>query len=89
MQTGSIGKQDQWARFMQLSNEARTRNRGLSNGNSMVKRPSVVRQGALPTLTSVKGTTTFPPTPKINSAYTPSLPSVATRILGGTFDAYA
>ena len=85
MQSGSIGKQDNWARFMQLSNEARLRNQGLSNSAGKanpLRKPVVARSLPLATAGGAG-------IQRTGSLYNASRPQIASRILGGKFDAYA
>ena len=85
MQSGSIGKQDNWARFMQLSNDARLRNQGLGYGvrkTNPLRKP-VVSRPASQVMTGTAGTM------RSNALYTAAKPQISARILGGKFDAYA
>lgn len=85
MQTGSIGKQDNWARFMQLSNEARMRNQGLGNGitkTDSLKKPVMARSASS---VATGGTGVV----RTGTLYTAAKPHATGRILGGKFDAYA
>ena len=89
MQTSGISSQDQWARFMQLSNAARVRNQGLATAAS-----GTVRAGAAPRASgssqrSAGASFAVPTGPAINRSYSPVRAAVPTRILGGAFDAYA
>jgi hypothetical protein len=90
MQTGSIGTQDNWARFMQLSSQARIRNQGLSGSASL--RPQAAA-GSVATVAASKtmpGTASLRPMQSAATPYTGNMrPAVETRIVGGRFDAYA
>jgi len=85
MQSGSIGKQDNWARFMQLSNDARLRNQGLGYG---VRKTNPLRKPAV-THPTAQAVTSNAGTIRSNALYTAAKPQISARILGGKFDAYA
>jgi hypothetical protein len=89
MQTQGIGKQDNWERFMQLSNAARIRNHGLSSGlkagrSASLSRPAV-RGG------EHSGKPTVLPQMQLRKLNYDTVKPVAAkvRILGGKFDSYA
>lgn len=85
MNIQDIGRGDSWSRFMQLKNDAQLRNQGLVG---TAQRAAVVRQ---PSRTAAVPAQTFAPALLRSNVYSGSStrPVVATRILGGTFDAYA
>lgn len=84
MNIQDIGRGDSWSRFMQLKNDAQLRNQGLVG---TAQRAATARQTqrissvtAQPFAAAVR--------PNVYSGSS-ARPAVATRILGGTFDAYA
>ena len=85
MQSGGIGKQDNWARFMQLSNDARMRNQGLGYG---VRKTSPLRKPVMTRLLP-QATVGAAGIQRTGTLYTAAKPQIAARILGGKFDAYA
>lgn len=90
MRSDTVGKQDNWARFMQLSNEARLRNQGFGSG---VRKAATSPRKAVPTR-SVQQAPSITGDRGIQRAeilYNTAKPfsSGRGRILGGTFDAYA
>ena len=88
MRTENIGKQDQWARFMQLSNAARNRNQGLAGESGGIGKSAAAR----PVTNSTRSEFQVKPASStglglLGKTYTTA--AVQNRILGGTFDAYA
>ena len=90
MQTTGIGKQEQWARFMQLSNAARTRNHGLSAAGGGVRTAATATvRPAAPVTTGRVVVRQVQTAPVITRNYAPQQMREPARILGGKFDAYA
>ena len=84
MQTGGIGSQDQWTRFMQLSNAARLRNQGLVPDSRGPKRTGQAQSMPVSSSLPLRARSA------IHRSYTaPAQAATAARILGGAFDAYA
>lgn len=81
---GAAGGSDAWIRFIQLAQEARTRNSGLST----VQKKSVV-EPAFPLTTTFKPTRTYKPSGLLSTGVSQGAPDVKQRILGGQFDTYA
>jgi len=88
MQPGGISSQDQWTRFMQLSNAARLRNQGLETAARGVERPVKTRS---PQPLQGSGVPSLPSRPgaMVSGSYAPVQRATPVRILGGAFDAYA
>jgi hypothetical protein len=76
--TGATSGGDAWNRFMQIAQDARTRNNGLSN----VQKKSV-------TETSFPALSNYKPSGTVKSSFSSGTPDVKRRILGGQFDTYA
>jgi hypothetical protein len=87
MQSGTVVKQDNWTRFMQLSSEARLRNQGFGGGvrkTNQLRKPATGRPvQQTPVMTA--GYEMQRPEKLYNAAK----PLSSGRILGGKFDAYA
>jgi hypothetical protein len=88
MQTGGIGSQDQWTRFMQVSNAARMRNQGLSVGTEGMKTVAARRMAAAGK-TAPATRSPIRTAPLVNRNYSPAQSAAPARILGGKFDALA
>lgn len=81
MNTQGIGKQDSWAQFMKLTQDARLRNTGFAEKSQKVSsaRSTTTDASQLrPLSLSLKGI-----------SYSSGEPEVKKVILGGKFDAYA
>jgi hypothetical protein len=89
MQTSGVSSQDQWARFMQLSNAARVRNQGLASSASGAVRAGVAPRTSVSPQRSAGASFAVPTSPGINRSYGQVRSAAPTRILGGAFDAYA
>ncbi len=78
MNTKAISRDDAWAQFMKLTQEARVRNSGLAHSSTSVSG-------------SKKESVRTNPSPLILSgvSYNKSKPDAKRVILGGKFDAYA
>ncbi|NLL12985.1 MAG: hypothetical protein GX267_06255 [Fibrobacter sp.] len=78
MNTNGISRDDAWAQFMKLTQEARVRNSGLAHSSTSVS-------------TSKKESAKATRLPLIlnGASYNMSKPDVKRVILGGKFDAYA
>ena len=80
MQTSGIGSQEQWARFMQVSNAARMRNQGLATGIEGIKAAATRKTAAGSPVRAAS---------VVHRVYAPSQTPAPARILGGKFDAFA
>ena len=89
MQTSGISSQDQWARFMQLSNAARVRNQGLASSASGAVRAGGAPRASISSQRFAGASFAVPTGPGVNRSYSQVRSATPTRILGGAFDAYA
>lgn len=81
---GPAGGSDAWIRFIQLAQEARSRNAGLST----VQKKNTV-ESAIPLTTTYTPTRTYKPSGSLSTGFSQGAPNVKQRILGGQFDTYA
>lgn len=88
MQTSGISSQDQWARFMQLSNIARMRNQGLRMNPTATKRTTAAKRAPAPA-SAPSGSYPIAGGTRVSRSYAPVQAATPTRIVGGAFDAYA
>jgi hypothetical protein len=88
MQTEVLRTSNNWTRFMQLSNEARTRNRGLSGG-AKVPHPGAANRLHRQVAVAEKPTVARSQAAVDNRIYASSPPAPSMKILGSRFDAYA
>lgn len=89
MQSQGIGKQDNWERFMRLSNAARMRNQGLLAGTE-VRKNVHLRQSSVHGPKPGRQSTSIPLQQLRDIQYGTGRPAAAYgRILGGKFDSYA
>jgi len=85
MQAGAVVGNNGWERFVQLSNQARIRNQGLSAGTAAQKTGSpngIQNRNAALVSASVSNVAA-------DVRYISSPSGLSGRILGGRFDAYA
>ncbi len=78
MNTNGISRDDAWAQFMKLTQEARVRNSGLAHSSTSVSGTKKESVRANPSPLVLNGV-----------SYNKSKPDVKKVILGGKFDAYA
>lgn len=87
MEAEALRTTNHWARFMQLTNDARMRNRGLSGGAG-ARRPGGVRQTQRPVAAAEKPAAQ-PRAAADGRTYATAPPAARIRIIGSRFDAYA
>lgn len=89
MEAEALRRANDLARFMQLSNEARMRNSGLSNGTGS-RRPDGVMPAAQRPFAEARKGEALPQQAMDSRTYaTAPQPSAGMKIVGGRFDAYA